>query len=211
MKYFISFIFVVALTLNFFYPWRKYTNIKEDSVYKVYVDFSIPSGLYRFFIYEDSTLIKKSLCAHGKGLNSTIFTPEFSNEPGSNCSSLGKYEIGKEIRMTNGHKALRLYGLDSTNNNAYKRGILIHNGLPSCQIFPIYLPMSKISLGCFTIDSDTYETLKLIVNKNKNKVYLFATYGNISRLEYGSQGVAERKESLSSGLESHQVSRVYSE
>ena len=90
--------------------------------YCLLVDYGRHSGRVRFFIWDfnKGKPILKSLCAHGYGKGSTARKPVFSNEPGSFCSSLGHYRVGKEKTMSKpkGRKALVLYGKDKTNSNA---------------------------------------------------------------------------------------------
>ena len=66
-------------------------------------DFSKPSGIKRFYIYsfKEEKIMHKSLCAQGLGVNYNIFKSTFSNEIGSNYSSLGKYKVGSLRGMSN--------------------------------------------------------------------------------------------------------------
>jgi hypothetical protein len=98
--------------------------------YAVVVDFSGPSGKHRFFVCDlnKQQIISSSLCAHGSGKGSTITKPVFSNEVGSNCSSLGHYAIiGRHKMSSTGLPSFRLKGLDPSNSNTMKRVILIHS------------------------------------------------------------------------------------
>ena len=143
------------------------------------VDYGRHSGRVRFFLwdFEKEKPVLKCLCAHGYGKGSTARKPVFSNEPGSFCSSLGHYRVGKEKTMgkPKGRKALLLYGKDKTNSNALRRGILIHPvSLPNFSIYPLLIPVKvhkvlghKIrpkSEGCITIPfrkySEVVETVK---------------------------------------------------
>ena len=66
--------------------------------YYILVDFSIPSGKKRFFIYDlqRGKRVMSSYCMHGSGKGNTAAQPKFSNNPGSGCTSLGRYVmIGK--------------------------------------------------------------------------------------------------------------------
>lgn len=60
------------------------------------IDFSIPSGKKRFFVWDfkGDSIKYSSLCAHGYGKESTLKKPVYSNVEGSYCSSLGKYKVG---------------------------------------------------------------------------------------------------------------------
>lgn len=147
--------------------------------YCLLVDYGRHSGRVRFFLwdFEKEKPVLKSLCAHGYGKGSTARKPVFSNEPGSFCSSLGHYKVGREKAMSKpkGRKALVLYGKDKTNSNALQRGILIHPvSLPDFSIYPLLIPVKvhkvfghKIrpkSEGCITIPfreySEVVETVK---------------------------------------------------
>ena len=81
-----------------------------DTDHCILVDFSRPSGVNRFYIYSfrEDKIIHRSLCANGHGKEWNIFCRKFSNEPGSNYSSLGKY-IGhcqRHIRLIGAHITL---------------------------------------------------------------------------------------------------------
>lgn len=150
--------------------------------YAIVVDFSKSSGKHRFFVCDlnKQQIISSSLCAHGAGKGSTIFNPVFSNEVGSNCSSLGHYRItGRHKMSSTGLPSFRLSGLDSSNSNAMKRGILIHSAklVSYCRlgIYPFYLPLDKrISSGCFAIDIDMMDIVGDLVDKEKKPILLHA-------------------------------------
>ena len=106
----------------------------------------LPSQNFRFFIYdfEQDSISHKGLVAHGSGseIGDSLV---FSNIPESYQSSIGNYRIGAKYSGNFG-ESYKLHGLDKTNNNAYKRYIVVHPY--SCvpdeeQEFPICL-----SLGC---------------------------------------------------------------
>lgn len=70
--------------------------------YYILVDFSIPSGKKRFFIYDlqHGKRVLSSYCMHGSGKGNTDATPKFSNEVGSGCSSLGRYVmVGRVVSL----------------------------------------------------------------------------------------------------------------
>lgn len=150
--------------------------------YAIVVDYSIPSGKHRFFVCDlkKQKIIASSLCAHGAGKGSTVFKPIFSNEIGSNCSSLGHYKItGRNQMSSSGLPSFRLQGLDTSNSNAMKRGILIHSAklVSYCRlgIYPFYLPLDRrISSGCFAIDIDMMDVVGDLVDKEKKPILLYA-------------------------------------
>jgi hypothetical protein len=126
-----------------------------NTEYAIFIDFGKHSGRERYMIYSFSQhkVIYRCLCA--TGLNKD----KFSNTPGSNLSSLGKYRIRNGIHMMKiGWKGLIVDGLENSNSNAKSRMILIHqsevlNIFPK-SIFPIPIIGKGISHGCFSITSE---------------------------------------------------------
>lgn len=129
----------------------------------VFVDFSKHSGLKRYMIYsfKEHKVVYSCLCASGLNKN------KFSNRPGSNLSSLGKYRITNQIHnMSIGREGLIIDGLESTNSNARARKILIHyseflNYTPR-SIFPLPIFVDGISAGCFSITSEGVRRTKML-------------------------------------------------
>lgn len=154
-----------------------------NTKFMIFVNYSIASDSNRFFVFsfENERLLIKSLCAHGCGLNSTPDKPVFSNAIGSNCSSLGKYEIVGHRRMNSyPENCFDLKGLDKTNSNALKRSILIH---PYWVVdkyqdkeYKGLIPMGATSLGCFTITHKAMSKLEKLYNKQENKNILLYAY-----------------------------------
>ncbi len=86
------------------------------------------SGNYRFFgvnLLTKDTLIR-GLVAHGHCQSTENRYAEFSNESGSNCSSLGHYKIGTKYQGSFG-TSYKLHGMDYTNCNAYDRFVVLHS------------------------------------------------------------------------------------
>lgn len=178
---------VVAISvIKFFIPNDAPSNISEiynycknngySTEYCFLTDFSKPSGIKRFYIYnfKEKKIIHKSLCAQGLGVNYNILKSTFSNEIGSNYSSLGKYKVGKLRPMSNPRyeKGYNLYGLDSTNSNAFVRGILIHNGNVEFETFP--LPCIPASKGCFAVSNSMMVQVENIKKQSTKPILLYA-------------------------------------
>ena len=90
------------------------------------IDFNKPSSEERLFIFDvRNNKYKKYIVTHGKG-SGDLFAKKFSNTPNSLCSSLGIYKTGKEYVGHNG-RSLLINGIDSSNDNALQRKILIHS------------------------------------------------------------------------------------
>ncbi len=144
--------------------------------YCILVDFSRPSGTNRFFVYsfKDDKILYKSLCTSGRGKNNNIFNSTFSNEVGSNYSSLGKYKVGNLRKMSNKYygKGYTVYGLDSSNSNAFQRAILIHRGNPPFELYP--LPAMPVSKGCFAVSDNMMEHVAEIKAKTSKPILLYA-------------------------------------
>ncbi|WP_303114776.1 murein L,D-transpeptidase catalytic domain-containing protein [Leyella stercorea] len=148
--------------------------------YYILVDFSIPSGKKRFFIYDlqHGKCVLSSYCMHGSGKGNTDATPKFSNEVGSGCSSLGRYVmVGKGSKFK---KSIRLRGLDKTNYLAETRGILIHSAGKVTRFSGKndYIPIGSESRGCFTVSRDCMtKVMEIYRGASKQRpVMLYAKY-----------------------------------
>lgn len=119
------------------------------------VDFRFHSGKKRFFVYDFSQekAVKKGLVTHGScdifEDNYTKYEQvKFSNTESSHCSSVGKYKIGARDYSSWGiNVKYWLHGLDSTNNNAKDRIVVLHSWsvVDDEEIYPDY---SALSWGC---------------------------------------------------------------
>lgn len=148
--------------------------------YYILVDFRIPSGKKRFFVYDlqNGRRVMSSYCMHGSGKGNTNAKPKFSNKPGSGCSSLGRYiMVGKDAKFKN---SLRLRGLDRSNYLAETRGILIHSAGKVTRFHgeKEYIPIGSESRGCFTVSRDCVSKVMEIYkgSSNKRPVMLFAKH-----------------------------------
>jgi len=137
------------------------------------VDMSLPSGQNRFFVYDlqSDSIIRSSLVAHGSANTRFSFTPKFSNQKESGCTALGKYRIGKNYKGRFG-VAYKLYGLDSTNSNAFSRNIVLHSYscVPDQETYPY--PICN-SLGCPMVSPLFLKSLQVIIDKSKEPVLLW--------------------------------------
>ena len=91
------------------------------------IDYSLPSTQPRLFVFDLAArkLLFRELCAHGK--NSGDNVPSFfSNEPGSEATSLGLFVTADTYNGSNGY-SLRLKGLEEgINDMAWSRAIVMH-------------------------------------------------------------------------------------
>ena len=191
-----TFTFISCIILSFCIPkggpdWfhlrSKYISDKSYNDYDIVVDFSKPSCEDRLFIYSNTSWIEPELIytgvvLHGCGGKSTPSKPEFSNEIGSNCSSLGVYTLEGTVKMKNGMEAIKLKGWSDTNSNAEKRGIYIHPSIMATMLpfnLPdVNFPLTKASEGCFAVSYHTYNAIKSYMKQDSNhKTKLIAYYG----------------------------------
>lgn len=142
----------------------------------VFINFKIPSGKYRYFIYnlKNNTILQQAVVSHGSG--SVIPKSDalkFSNVEGSYQSSLGKYVIGESYIGKFG-KAYRLAGLDATNSNAMQRAIVLHSygcipdtesQTPAC-----------LSLGCPMLSVNALKETAKYIDRSPKPVILYAFY-----------------------------------
>lgn len=181
----------LKLLLLFINIWCSPTNIKNEKLTEAFafckknrldtticimVDMSMPSGKNRLFVYDfkqKKTLIS-SLCAHGVGGGSTAQKPVFSNKVGSNCTSLGKYKVKNRAYSNWGIKVhYKMYGLEETNSNAFKRIVVLHSytPIPNYEIYP-YVLFGQ-SAGCPVISDDAMSQIDRLLSKKKKAVLLW--------------------------------------
>lgn len=136
------------------------------------IDMNLPSGQNRFFVYnlKKDSLESSGLVAHGNCFEYWLDGRRYSNKVGSGCTSLGKYKIGSSYTGKWGY-SYKLHGLDSTNNNALERTVVLHSH--SC------VPEKEVadeicqSNGCPTVSPAFLQKLKLIINSSKKPVLLW--------------------------------------
>lgn len=149
----------------------------------ILVDMRIHSGKHRMFVwnFKESKIEHKSLCAHGAGKGSRQSSgaqPKFSNINGSLLSSLGKYRLGIRAGSKWGIKIhYKMHGLESTNNNAFDRIIVLHSftPVPEKEIYPLHLPMGW-SAGCPVTDDATMRYLDKKLKAVNKPVLLWIYY-----------------------------------
>ncbi len=150
---------------------------KLDTGIVFFIDMSIHSGKKRFFIYDfqQQKITHESLCCHGLGKESTCETPVFSNESGSNCTSLGKYKTGLRSYSNWGINIhYKMHGMESTNSNAFQRIVVLHSydPIPEEEIYPLHLPMGW-SMGCPVISNNLMTTIDNLIKTRKKPVLIW--------------------------------------
>jgi hypothetical protein len=146
-----------------------------DDKYCFLMDMRIPSGKNRFFVYnlDNGSVENAGLVAHGSGTSYSA-TPVFSNTPNSNCTSLGRYKIGKSYYGTFG-LAYKLHGLDKTNSKAFDRFVVLHahECVPNEEVAPATICRSW---GCPTVSPSFLTQLKSYINASSKPVLLWIYY-----------------------------------
>jgi L,D-transpeptidase-like protein len=141
--------------------------------YCFFIDMSIHSGRKRFFVYDldKNVVLISGLVAHGSCKEGFLTDAKFSNVPGCGCSSTGKYKIGEKYRGQYGI-SYKLYGLDNTNSNAYRRAVVLHgfSCIPDEEIYP--KPVCN-SFGCPMVSASFFSKLAYIIDKSKKPIILW--------------------------------------
>jgi len=150
---------------------------KMNTEFCFLVDFSKHSGKNRFYVYsfKEKRILYSGLVCHGIGKNSTPQKPIYSNEIGSNCSSLGKYKIGKRAYSNWGINIhYKMHGLEKTNSNAFKRNVVLHSYdyVSETEIYPSHLTMGW-SLGCPVVSNNLMKNIDTLLKKTKKPTLIW--------------------------------------
>lgn len=153
---------------------------KFNQDFYFFVDLSIHSGKNRFFIYDfkNQKVVNQNLVTHGA---CDVFQehPEkykkvkFSNKSNSHCSMKGKYKIGKRDYSSWGiNVKYWLHGLESTNNNAVNRVVVLHSwdAVSNEEIYPRYSPLSW---GCPAVSDEFMKVLDEKLKADNQSVLLW--------------------------------------
>jgi hypothetical protein len=139
----------------------------------ILIDMSIESGRNRFFIYDlqKDSILDAALVAHGSCNKNWLSGRQYGNEIGCGCTSLGRYKIGNQYKGKFG-TAYKLYGLDETNSNAFKRFVVLHsyNCVPDEEVHPA--PICQ-SLGCPMVSPAFMNKLATIIDQSNKPVLLY--------------------------------------
>jgi len=137
------------------------------------IDMSLPSGKKRFFVYDlqADTVLHSGLVAHGSCNERFLESSRFSNTVNSGCTSIGRYKVGYSYNGNFG-KAYKLFGLDSTNNKAFERFVVLHayTCVPDEESYP--QPICN-SLGCPMVSYAFLNILEDIIDKAGRPILLW--------------------------------------
>ena len=146
----------------------------------ILIDMSLHSGVDRFFVWDlmadtvsHSFLVTHGACDGPWAVDGSKDVPRFSNVSGSHCSSLGKYRIGERghSQWGIGVKYI-LHGLESTNNNAQSRFVVLHSweAVPDEEVYPRGCPESW---GCPALSDNAMRTVDALLKDSKKSVLLW--------------------------------------
>ena len=124
------------------------------------IDYSLPSSQQRMFVFDlaKKKLLFHELCAHGKNSGGEIAN-FFSNEPGSEATSLGLFVTQDTYFGHNGY-SLRLRGLEEgVNDMASERAIVLHGAYYVSREAVRVLGRLGRSWGCPAVRSEIAQKL----------------------------------------------------
>jgi hypothetical protein len=143
--------------------------------YWAVVDFDQPSTTRRLYVFDTvAKKVESYYVAHGRGSEGAKDDgiPEvFSNQNGSNSSSLGIYRTLDEYNGQHG-RSLRLKGLEPSNSNVLARGVVMHTADYVSESFIRQTGRLGRSEGCFAVEKAVGDT---IMNELKNGAYIVAS------------------------------------
>lgn len=133
--------------------------IQKDNLLSI-LDFSLPSSKKRLFVLDLDlgVLVYNTYASHGKN-SGKILPTSFSNNTNSNKSSLGFYVTGDTYNGKHG-ESLRLLGEEKgINDNALKRGIVMHSASYVDESIIEQQGFIGRSLGCPALPKDVYKNI----------------------------------------------------
>lgn len=154
-----------------------------NTQYVILVDFNKASAdpnRFRLYDLKQRRTVLRSTCMHGSGGGSSAKRPAFSNRFGSNNSCIGKFHTaGRHTTGKLGSYRTPSYNLvgksGNANNNAQYRGLLIHGWAERATRRGRHLVLnSKLSQGCFAIESAKVRQLGQIIEQSERPLLLWA-------------------------------------
>lgn len=137
------------------------------------IDMSIESGKNRLFVYDlkRDSITDAGLVTHGRCNEEWLKGRRYGNEVGCGCTSLGKYKIGAAYKGRFG-LAYKLHGQDSTNNNAFKRYVVLHSHecVPAAEVDPYPICQSD---GCPTVSPFFLKKMAATIDASPRPILLW--------------------------------------
>lgn len=141
---------VIQKALKAYQYANKNAEVKQKNIMTI-INFNLPSSTPRAFVYDikKNKVIYQALVAHGKGSGHGAYATHFSNQPGSDATSLGVYLTGQTYNGKHG-ESMQLNGLEKgINNNALRRSVVIHSAWYVNKKFAEQNKRVGNSWGCF--------------------------------------------------------------
>jgi L,D-transpeptidase catalytic domain len=137
------------------YHWAiKKHKVKNQDILTI-VDFSLPSVKDRLYVINVKTgdILLSAPVTHGlnSGPNS-LWATNFSNKPNSLESSLGVYVTENSPYYGQWGYSLRINGLETSNNNAKSRDIVVHGYNSASRSYLKSYGFLGTTYGCFGVD-----------------------------------------------------------
>ena len=147
----------------FFYSSQVSPSRVKDKRYMVIIDYTLHSKHKRLFVYDrlKEKVIRSHHCAHGKGSSSPGNVGKavnFSNTVMSKCSSVGPAVTGRVYYGRYG-RSLNLHGLVPSNDNMFKRRIVLHKSKYVTDAYIRYAGRCGQSWGCTAVDPAIKDSL----------------------------------------------------
>ena len=146
---------------------NKNAQVKQNHLITI-INFNLPSYTPRAFVYDidKNKVIFQALVAHGKGSGHGAYATHFSNQPGSDATSLGVYLTGHTYEGKHG-KSMRLTGLEKgINNTAAERAVVIHSAWYVNQAFAKENKRVGNSWGCFAFSPKDKDKIISLIGSN---------------------------------------------
>ncbi|MFT3936876.1 MAG: murein L,D-transpeptidase catalytic domain family protein [Chitinophagaceae bacterium] len=144
-----------------------------NTQYCFLVDMDIASGKQRFFVYDlkQGKIEMAGLVTHGRCNQNWLAGRKYGNEVGCGCTSLGRYKVGNPYQGKFG-LAYKLYGLDTSNSNAFNRFVVLHSHscVPEKETDPSPICQSD---GCPTVSPGFLQQLAGIIDKSTAPILLW--------------------------------------
>ncbi|RYD97979.1 MAG: hypothetical protein EOP54_09115 [Sphingobacteriales bacterium] len=136
------------------------------------LDMKQASGRKRFHIYDwkQKKIRQSALVTHGNCYEVALAGRKYNNVVGGGCTSLGRYKIGQPYQGKFG-LAYKMYGLDTSNNNAFERFVVLHahSCVPDGEVHPYPVCQSN---GCPTVSPDFLQALAKIIDNSPKPVLM---------------------------------------
>ncbi|MBZ4190140.1 murein L,D-transpeptidase catalytic domain family protein [Niabella sp. 3A5MI-3] len=135
------------------------------------IDMKRAASQNRFFVYDlnRDSIIAAGLVTHGRCGEKWLEGRRYSNTVGSMCTSLGNYRIGNPYQGRFG-LAYKLYGLDSSNSNAFERYVVLHSHACVPEAETDYEICQ--SDGCPTVSPGFLKQLQAIIDASPRPILL---------------------------------------